>query len=136
MKYAILGPQKAINRISDTEPQGLPPGATFVQITDEQAQQVTALRADHKLPAWFRGGVTTFNEMMNLAPPFRTSPQRQAAAAFFRAQSAEVQTAFISVFEAISAIHSDQEVLRAISAVTVPPALAGIKAALIDTLTP
>lgn len=42
MKYAILGPQKGINRISDTEPQWVPQFATVEQITDEQAAQVEA----------------------------------------------------------------------------------------------
>jgi hypothetical protein len=44
MKYAVLGPQKGINRISDTEPQHFGEQATVVQITDEQAAQVEAGR--------------------------------------------------------------------------------------------
>jgi hypothetical protein len=45
MKYAILGPQKGINRISGTEPQNVAEGATVEQITDEQAATVQAGRA-------------------------------------------------------------------------------------------
>lgn len=45
MKYAVLGPQKGINQISDTEPQWVPQFATVEQITDEQAAQVEAGRA-------------------------------------------------------------------------------------------
>jgi predicted ABC-type transport system involved in lysophospholipase L1 biosynthesis ATPase subunit len=37
MKYAILGPQGRINRISDTEPQNVAEGRTVVELTDEQA---------------------------------------------------------------------------------------------------
>jgi hypothetical protein len=44
MKYAILGPQKGINRISDTEPQSVPEQATVAEITDEQAATVQAGR--------------------------------------------------------------------------------------------
>jgi len=44
MKYAILGPQKGINRITDTEPQNVMEGATVVVITDEQAATVQAGR--------------------------------------------------------------------------------------------
>jgi hypothetical protein len=37
MKYAILGPQGRINRISDTEPQNVAEGRTVAELTDEQA---------------------------------------------------------------------------------------------------
>ncbi len=37
MKYAIIGPLGAINRISDTEPKAVAEGASVVQITNEQA---------------------------------------------------------------------------------------------------
>jgi hypothetical protein len=40
MKYAILGPQGRINRISDTEPQNVAEGRTVEEITDEQAETV------------------------------------------------------------------------------------------------
>jgi len=42
MKYAILGPQKAINRISDTEPKFVGENATVVEVSDEIAATVTA----------------------------------------------------------------------------------------------
>lgn len=44
MKYAVLGPQLGINRISDTEPQNVSEQATVAEITDEQAAQVEAGR--------------------------------------------------------------------------------------------
>ena len=44
MKYAILGPQLGINRLSDTLPANLSPGMTAVEITDEQAATVAAAR--------------------------------------------------------------------------------------------
>ncbi|MCK9587965.1 MAG: hypothetical protein WC069_06390 [Candidatus Shapirobacteria bacterium] len=44
MKYAVLGPQKGINRISDTEPQSVGELATVEQITDEQAALVESGR--------------------------------------------------------------------------------------------
>jgi hypothetical protein len=44
MKYAILGPQKGINRISDTEPLQVGEQSTVEQITDEQAVIVEAGR--------------------------------------------------------------------------------------------
>jgi hypothetical protein len=40
MKYAVLGPRGAINRVSETEPQNVPEQATVVEITDEQFDQV------------------------------------------------------------------------------------------------
>ena len=45
MKYAILGPQKRINRISDTEPESIGEEATVEQITDKQAASVVSGRA-------------------------------------------------------------------------------------------
>lgn len=45
MKYAILGPQLGVNRISATEPQNVAEQATVVQITNEQATTVEAGRA-------------------------------------------------------------------------------------------
>ncbi|MFZ4536909.1 hypothetical protein [Propionivibrio sp.] len=42
MKYAVLGPQLGINRISNTEPQNVGKQSTVVEITDEQAKQVIA----------------------------------------------------------------------------------------------
>ncbi len=42
MKYAILGPRKAIFRISETEPQSLGDNVTFVEVSDEIAELVIA----------------------------------------------------------------------------------------------
>ena len=44
MKYAVLGPQLGINRISDTKPQNMPEGTTVVQISNEKAATVEAGR--------------------------------------------------------------------------------------------
>jgi hypothetical protein len=44
MKYAILGPQKGINRISATEPSPIGEQVTVAEITDEQAVLVEAGR--------------------------------------------------------------------------------------------
>ena len=66
MKYAILGPQKGINRISDTEPQHLGEQATVEQITDEQAAQVEAGRAATPKVFYFLidGALKTMKEKM------------------------------------------------------------------------
>lgn len=53
MKYAVLGPQKGINRISATEPQWVAEGATVVQITDEQAALVEAGRTSNPRVLYF-----------------------------------------------------------------------------------
>jgi hypothetical protein len=47
MKYAILGPRKGINRISDTQPApaSIGPNSTVVEISDEQAATVAAGRS-------------------------------------------------------------------------------------------
>lgn len=40
MNYAIIGPQGGVNRITDKEPQNVMEGATVVEISDAQAQQI------------------------------------------------------------------------------------------------
>jgi hypothetical protein len=42
MKYAILGPKKAIFRISETEPQSLGENMSFAEVSDEIAANVIA----------------------------------------------------------------------------------------------
>jgi hypothetical protein len=42
MKYAILGPKKVINRISETEPKFVGENATVVEVSDEIAATVIA----------------------------------------------------------------------------------------------
>jgi hypothetical protein len=56
MKYAILGPRHAINRLRDTPPIIQ---VAFVGITDEQATQIEAIRLDKKLPLLIDGEITT-----------------------------------------------------------------------------
>ena len=41
-KYAVIGPMKGINRVTDNEPQWISEDATAVQITDEQAATIEA----------------------------------------------------------------------------------------------
>jgi hypothetical protein len=53
MKYAIIGPKGAINRISDTEPKAIAEGATVVEITDEQAATVQAGRTSEPKVFYF-----------------------------------------------------------------------------------
>lgn len=45
MKYALIGPKKAIRRVSDTPITRIPPDHTVVEITDEQADQAVAALA-------------------------------------------------------------------------------------------
>lgn len=40
MNYAIIGPQGGVNRVTDKEPQNLAEGATVVEISENQAQQI------------------------------------------------------------------------------------------------
>ena len=40
MNYAIIGPQGGVNRVTDKQPQNVMEGATVVEISDAQAQQI------------------------------------------------------------------------------------------------
>ena len=73
MKYAILGPQKGINRISETEPQSVGELATVAQITDEQAAQVEAGRTSDPRVFYFLidGALKTMVEKMAIAQAAR-----------------------------------------------------------------
>lgn len=53
MKYAVIGPRGAINRISDTEPKAVPESASVVEITDEQASLVQVGRASEPKVFYF-----------------------------------------------------------------------------------
>jgi hypothetical protein len=44
MKFAVIGPQGRINRVTDTEPRFVAEGMSAQQITDEQAEAVVAGR--------------------------------------------------------------------------------------------
>lgn len=77
MKYAILGPRKAVLRISDTEPQTLPGlSASVVEFTDEQAQTVLAgLSATPKTLYFFENdSLITFKDKMEQDRPQRPTP--------------------------------------------------------------
>ena len=73
MKYAVLGPQLGINRISDTEPQNVAEGATVEQITDEQAAQVEAGRTSTPKVFYFliEGELKTAQEKQAIAQAAR-----------------------------------------------------------------
>ncbi|MCK9587903.1 MAG: hypothetical protein M0Q93_00905 [Terrimicrobiaceae bacterium] len=73
MKYAILGPQKGINRISDTEPKSVGELATVAEITDEQAAQVEAGRTATPRVLYFLidGALKTMAEKMAAAQAAR-----------------------------------------------------------------
>jgi len=45
MKYAVINSRNGINRVSETEPQHIMEGATIVEITDEQYDQIVDGRA-------------------------------------------------------------------------------------------
>jgi hypothetical protein len=81
MKYAILGPRKAVNRISDTEPT-LPAGlsATYVEFTDEQAHTVLAGLTATPLTRYFylSGNLITFKDKFEQDRPTPTLTQEQA----------------------------------------------------------
>jgi hypothetical protein len=64
MKFAVIGPQGGVNRITDTEPATVAEGASVVQITDEQAAQVVAGRAAKPavLYVWDNGELITVAE--------------------------------------------------------------------------
>tara|TARA_R110000868_G_scaffold55422_3_gene172223 strand:- start:1039 stop:1506 length:468 start_codon:yes stop_codon:yes gene_type:complete len=80
MKYATLGPRKAVNRISDTEPQTLPGlSATVVEFTDEQAHTVLAGLSATPSTRYFylSGDLITFKEKMALERPTPVLTQEQ-----------------------------------------------------------
>lgn len=78
MKYAILGPQKGINQISDTEPKYVGELATVVQISNAKAATVEAGRTSDPKVFYFLidGELKTFQEKM-------ASEQAEAEAARF-----------------------------------------------------
>jgi len=81
MKYAILGPRKAVNRISDTEPQTLPGlSATVVEFTDEQAHTVLAGLTATPSTRYFylSGNLITFKDKFEQDRPTPTLTQEQA----------------------------------------------------------
>ena len=68
MKYAVLGPQKRINRISDTEPKNIGEQTTVEQITDEQASSIVTGRTSTPPVFYFliQGQLKTLQEKMAL----------------------------------------------------------------------
>ena len=93
MKYAILGPQKGINRISDTEPQFVGELATVVQISNAKAAQVEAGRTSDPKVFYFLidGELKTMQEKMALEQATRKAEfeakQAEAAAVRFAAMT-------------------------------------------------
>lgn len=57
MKYAILGPRNAINRVRDTAPTA--PEVRFVEIADEQAESVALMLAERQMPIWLSDEVVS-----------------------------------------------------------------------------
>jgi hypothetical protein len=83
MKYAIIGPRGAINRISDTEPQNVAEGATVVEITDEQAATVEAGRASEPKVFYFykEGELLTAQEHREQQIAARPKPPKPSVSA-------------------------------------------------------
>lgn len=52
MKYAILGPRQAINRVVERDTA---PTAPHVELTDAQAETISPLLADKRQPVWVDG---------------------------------------------------------------------------------
>lgn len=73
MKYAILGPQKGINRISDKEPNDVPKIATVVEISDDIAATVIAGRASNPPVRYFliEGELKTISEKIAIEQGMR-----------------------------------------------------------------
>lgn len=95
MKYAILGPQKAVRRISDTEPQTLPGlSASVVELTDEQAQTVLAgLSATPKtLYFYIDNNLITLKDKLELErPPLSQEQSIRRGEAFVQSKGYTLQ---------------------------------------------
>ncbi len=91
MKYAILGPQKGINRISETEPQSVGELATVAQITDEQAAQVESGRTSDPRVFYFLidGALKTMAEKMAIAQAARLAGRAASMTPAERIKAAE-----------------------------------------------
>ncbi len=76
MKYAIIGPRGAINRISDTEPKAVPESASVVELTDEQAETVEAGRVSKPKVFYFYkdGQLVTIKEHREQIAASRLKP--------------------------------------------------------------
>lgn len=64
-KYAFVGPKGGINRMFETEQTDVPNFATQILLTDEEVDQVKALRKDMKRAAWKNNSVVEWLEPIN-----------------------------------------------------------------------
>ena len=69
MKYAILGPKKAIFRISETEPQSLGENMSFAEVSDEIAANVIAGQKTRQLYFLIDGSLKTQQEFIESQRP-------------------------------------------------------------------
>lgn len=60
--YAFVGPKGGINRLFETEQADVPDFATQILLTDEQFEQVKALRKDGKRAGWKNNSVVEWSE--------------------------------------------------------------------------
>lgn len=132
MKYAVVGPMGAINRVSDTEPQHVSEQAAVVEISDEQAATVVAGRAatPRVLHFWHEGELETQAERhARLNPP----SLRERLLAITNTQSAQVKAAFAPVLAGVDWLIQQGDIAAAkvaVDNVQVPEELAPVKAAL------
>ena len=96
MKYAILGPQKGINRVLDTEPSHqLLDGVTVEQITDEQATTVQAGRTSDPRVLYFliNGELKTLQQKTEAERSVRQAERETARVAALAAKAAAMSQA-------------------------------------------
>jgi hypothetical protein len=100
MKYAILGPQKGINRISDTEPKFVGELATVVEISNAKAAKVEAGRISDPKVFYFLidGELKTMQEQMALK-----QATRQADMEAKRAEAEAARFALMTPLDKIKA---------------------------------
>jgi hypothetical protein len=137
MKYAVLGPQRRINRIADTEPQHVAEGRAVAQLTDEQAATVLAGRQESP-PAFFflteADELQTAEEHRAAVLVARPRPLRTRLLAIVAAQSAATKAAFAPVLSGVDWLIQQGEIeaaQTAIAGVEVPQELEPVKAALL-----
>ena len=51
-QYAFVGPRGRINRMFETEQENVPKGVTQIHLSEEQHDQVIALRKEGKAAGW------------------------------------------------------------------------------------
>lgn len=100
MKYAILGPQKGINRISDKEPESVGEESTVVQISNAKASTVEAGRTSDPKVFYFLidGELKTMQEKIELERATRKSEMEAK-----RAEAEAVRLATMTPLDKIKA---------------------------------